>query len=134
MVGAKSRRARNAACASRAPPLPHLPSPRMSGKLKPDVQSLGYSPANPTRRTIAKFGKVWASYCLFTFGLLLYLSLPYTFNHRRNATPSRNPAYLIKAENGVVASENIVCSEIGVNVLKDGKQAVICCNNNINVC
>jgi gamma-glutamyltranspeptidase/glutathione hydrolase/leukotriene-C4 hydrolase len=37
---------------------------------------------------------------------------------------SRNPAYLIKVQNGAVASENKRCSEIGVDVLKDGGNAV----------
>lgn len=37
---------------------------------------------------------------------------------------ARNPAYLIKAKNGAVASENIVCSDIGVDVLKEGGNAV----------
>lgn len=37
---------------------------------------------------------------------------------------SRNPAYLIQARNGAVASENKRCSDIGVDVLKDGGNAV----------
>ena len=36
----------------------------------------------------------------------------------------RNPAYLIKARNGAVASENKRCSDIGVDVLKEGGNAV----------
>ncbi|KAI0076121.1 gamma-glutamyltranspeptidase [Panus rudis PR-1116 ss-1] len=36
----------------------------------------------------------------------------------------RNPAYLIKARNGAVASENEICSKIGVQTLKDGGNAV----------
>ncbi|QRV94040.1 gamma-glutamyltranspeptidase [Ceratobasidium sp. AG-Ba] len=36
----------------------------------------------------------------------------------------RNPAYLINAEHGAVASEAKICSEIGVDVLKDGGNAV----------
>ena len=36
----------------------------------------------------------------------------------------RNPAYLIKAYNGAVASENKLCSELGVSVLKQGGNAV----------
>ncbi|KAI0311986.1 gamma-glutamyltranspeptidase [Amylostereum chailletii] len=38
--------------------------------------------------------------------------------------PHRNPAYLVKADHGAVASENSVCSSIGVDVLKDGGNAV----------
>lgn len=37
---------------------------------------------------------------------------------------ARNPAYLIHAHNGAVASENKRCSDIGVEVLKDGGNAV----------
>lgn len=36
----------------------------------------------------------------------------------------RNPAYLVKAYRGVVASENEECSKIGVDVLKEGGNAV----------
>ncbi|CAE6452411.1 unnamed protein product [Rhizoctonia solani] len=36
----------------------------------------------------------------------------------------RNPAYLIKAEHGAVASEAQVCSQVGVDVLKDGGNAI----------
>jgi gamma-glutamyltranspeptidase/glutathione hydrolase/leukotriene-C4 hydrolase len=39
-------------------------------------------------------------------------------------TEGRNPSYLIKAKSGAVASENEVCSEIGVDTLKDGGNAV----------
>ena len=36
----------------------------------------------------------------------------------------RNPAYLIKAKHGAVASENVLCSNIGVGILKEGGNAV----------
>lgn len=36
----------------------------------------------------------------------------------------RNPAWLIKAKHGAVASENELCSDIGVGVLKKGGNAV----------
>ncbi|TFY78553.1 hypothetical protein EWM64_g5458 [Hericium alpestre] len=42
----------------------------------------------------------------------------------KNAPEHYNPAYLIKAERGAVASENEVCSKIGVDVMKDGGNAV----------
>src|SRR6266511_3013593 len=41
-----------------------------------------------------------------------------------NTLPQRNPSYLIRARNGAVASENRRCSVIGVDVLKDGGNAV----------
>lgn len=37
---------------------------------------------------------------------------------------ARNPAFLIKAKHGAVASENEVCSDIGVDTLKKGGNAV----------
>lgn len=36
----------------------------------------------------------------------------------------RNPAHLIEAEHGAVASENELCSQTGIKVLKDGGNAV----------
>jgi hypothetical protein len=39
-------------------------------------------------------------------------------------TATRNPAYIIKAKSGAVASENIVCSNLGVDVMKDGGNAI----------
>ncbi|ETW81007.1 hypothetical protein HETIRDRAFT_155010 [Heterobasidion irregulare TC 32-1] len=39
-------------------------------------------------------------------------------------TVESNPAYLIEASHGAVASENVVCSNIGVDILKDGGNAV----------
>ena len=38
--------------------------------------------------------------------------------------PKRNTAYLIRAAHGAVATENKLCSDIGVDVLKDGGNAV----------
>ena len=37
---------------------------------------------------------------------------------------ARNPAYRIKAKFGAVASENIICSALGVDIMKDGGNAV----------
>jgi gamma-glutamyltranspeptidase/glutathione hydrolase/leukotriene-C4 hydrolase len=59
--------------------------------------------------------------------ILLLLSRNVSLSYRSgHATPSivRNPAYLITADHGAVASENKRCSDIGVNVLKDGGNAV----------
>ncbi|KAJ4483462.1 nucleophile aminohydrolase [Lentinula aciculospora] len=36
----------------------------------------------------------------------------------------RNPSYLIEAQNGAVASENVRCSEMGVQIMKEGGNAV----------
>ncbi|EIW63497.1 gamma-glutamyltranspeptidase [Trametes versicolor FP-101664 SS1] len=52
--------------------------------------------------------------------------LPALHKSSRTRVPSagRNPAYLVRATNGAVASENELCSDIGVNILKDGGNAV----------
>ena len=45
---------------------------------------------------------------------------------QRTRVPSgtRNPAYLVRATHVAVASENVLCSEIGVDTLKAGGNAV----------
>lgn len=43
----------------------------------------------------------------------------------QRANPAhRNPAYLIKAKHAAVASEDSLCSNLGVQILKDGGNAV----------
>ncbi|KAF8556134.1 gamma-glutamyltranspeptidase [Imleria badia] len=42
----------------------------------------------------------------------------------RSPAVGRNPAYLITADHGAVAAENRRCSDIGVDVLKDGGNAI----------
>lgn len=44
----------------------------------------------------------------------------------RTRVPSagKNPAYIIRATHGAVASENELCSKIGVNIMKTGGNAV----------
>ncbi|GBE81194.1 Gamma-glutamyltranspeptidase 1 [Sparassis crispa] len=45
-------------------------------------------------------------------------------SRRRAPSNTRNPAYIVEATNGAVASENEVCSQIGVDTLKLGGNAV----------
>ncbi len=42
----------------------------------------------------------------------------------RVPSASKNPAYIIRATHGAVASENELCSQIGVNTMKAGGNAV----------
>lgn len=60
--------------------------------------------------------------CLAT--LLLQRYQPPRHLHAHPQTQTRNPAYLIEAEHGAVATENKRCSDIGVDVLKEGGNAV----------
>ncbi|KAG1751511.1 gamma-glutamyltranspeptidase [Suillus paluster] len=57
-------------------------------------------------------------------GLLLQRYQPHRHTHTQPQTQSRNPAYLIEAEHGAVASENKRCSDIGIDVLKEGGNAI----------
>lgn len=79
--------------------------------------------------SLAVVGAISLLGCIVTTSLLLdatqHPTGPYPAPPSRSAEDSiRNPAYLIKAKNGAVASENVVCSNIGVDVLKDGGNAV----------
>ncbi|TFK25723.1 gamma-glutamyltranspeptidase [Coprinopsis marcescibilis] len=84
--------------------------------------------------------KYWALHIALFFGIALCTSTVFhnaTSNLHTARVPSvqllahefpvgvtRNPAYLIKAYNGAVASENRLCSDLGVSVLKQGGNAV----------
>lgn len=37
---------------------------------------------------------------------------------------TRNPAYLIEAKHGAVSSEHVRCSNMGIDVLKEGGNAI----------
>jgi gamma-glutamyltranspeptidase / glutathione hydrolase / leukotriene-C4 hydrolase len=66
--------------------------------------------------------------------ILFLLVVTVTFSGRRHVVHHpgtkevdhslRNPAYLIKAKHGAVASENVLCSNIGVEIMKEGGNAV----------
>ena len=51
-------------------------------------------------------------------------SLSWSYSVYSSEPVYRNPAYLIKAKSGAVASENIVCSDLGVDIMKEGGNAV----------
>ncbi|KAG5219586.1 gamma-glutamyltranspeptidase [Salix suchowensis] len=63
---------------------------------------------------------------LCAVGLLYFSSGLYgACGHRSGShSGSQNPAYLIEARHGAVASENKLCSDIGVQTLKSGGNAV----------
>ena len=65
---------------------------------------------------------------LFTLAVGVFLCVCLQTIHRDlpRRTPSfiRNPAYLISAKHGAVASENGRCSQIGIEVMKDGGNAI----------
>jgi gamma-glutamyltranspeptidase / glutathione hydrolase / leukotriene-C4 hydrolase len=75
--------------------------------------------------------RVWEALLIL---LLLIVTVTFRVSRRRQVIPHlgaeevdhslRNPAYLIKAKHGAVASENVLCSNIGVEILKEGGNAV----------
>lgn len=79
------------------------------------------TPRSTTRRQslLGAFVLLWILYnALSDFRAL------YRWYTRAPEASLRNPSYLIEATNGAVASENKRCSEIGVNIMKDGGNAV----------
>lgn len=46
------------------------------------------------------------------------------YARRRAPSYTANPAYIVEAKNGAVATENVLCSEMGVDILKIGGNAV----------
>lgn len=94
----------------------------LPGPYEPSDQTRHLARATPFLRILA------ALLLLLTTGR--YLSLKFAHHPHGLSTPSstngygKNPAYLIEAEHGAVASENERCSIIGVDVLKDGGNAV----------
>lgn len=61
------------------------------------------------------------SLAIFFIGFCLFLTCKsWSSTHET----LRNPAYLIEAQHGAVASENERCSNIGVAILKEGGNAV----------
>ncbi|CAL1707127.1 unnamed protein product [Somion occarium] len=65
-----------------------------------------------------------AAITVFTLCLLLQPRHIFQADGSRSRGYTRNPAYLIKARHGAVASENEICSNIGVDTLKAGGNAV----------
>ncbi|KAI9463549.1 gamma-glutamyltranspeptidase [Lactarius psammicola] len=58
------------------------------------------------------------------YGTHRYFSRPPRTSLQRASPAHRNPAYLIEAKHAAVASENELCSNVGVQILKDGGNAV----------
>lgn len=94
----------------------------LPGPCEPSDQTRRLARGTPFLRILA------ALLLLLTAGR--YLSLQCAHHLPGLSTPSstseygKNPAYLIEADHGAVASENERCSIIGVDVLKDGGNAV----------
>ena len=104
-------------------PSPSFKSKRHS-KLEPNLPT--YVRAPQIRRTTHTFGRMRQAAVIIgcVVVALLFGGLSYGYSVHRSQDVARNPAYLIKAKSGAVASENILCSEIGVDVMKDGGNAV----------
>jgi gamma-glutamyltranspeptidase/glutathione hydrolase/leukotriene-C4 hydrolase len=58
------------------------------------------------------------------FALFAYCTNAISGSQSPELAVERNPSFLIRARHGAVASENKRCSDIGVDVLKEGGNAV----------
>jgi len=109
---------------------PQPMSPSLSSKSKRHSKLESDLPthvrSSQTCRTVHTLGRVRQAVIIVTcVGIALLfggLSCGHSVRHPQDV--ARNPAYLIRARSGAVASENIICSEIGVDVMKDGGNAV----------
>lgn len=81
------------------------------------------SDAYPTPQSFGRVRQVAIIIACLGIALLLGgLFRGRSLHHSQDA--AGNPAYRIRAKFGAVASENIVCSNLGVDVMKDGGNAV----------
>ncbi|KAJ7462294.1 gamma-glutamyltranspeptidase-domain-containing protein [Mycena galericulata] len=77
------------------------------------------SPAASNKDTRTRRRAFRATVLLCALGLLYHLVPP-----SPHIGVGGNPAFLIKARNGAVATENVLCSNLGVDILKAGGNAV----------
>ena len=105
-------------------PSPFSPKSKRRSKLESDLPT--HIRSFETHGTAHAFARVRQAVILVTcVGIALSFGgffCGHSSHHSRDTT--RNPAYLIKAKSGAVASENIQCSEIGVDAMKDGGNAI----------
>lgn len=94
-------------------------------KASPDDALPLYADSRARARVTSSWKRVFlvvGSLCLIS---LLVHSTPLSCLHSSHRSEIlRNPAYLITADHGAVAAENKRCSDIGVDVLKDGGSAI----------
>ncbi|KAJ7178528.1 gamma-glutamyltranspeptidase [Mycena crocata] len=77
-------------------------------------------PSQETRKSPRRAILKVAAFCT----LLGFVYIHSTTPLRPNIGVGGNPAYLIEARHGAVATENVICSDIGVDILKAGGNAV----------
>lgn len=97
------------------------------GLSETDLELPLYSGRRDRSRSRRNLLIIFATLCalgLFSRSNILYGNTLQGDHPNTGSTGSRNPAYLIQVKHGAVASENERCSIIGVNVLKDGGNAV----------
>ncbi|KAJ8514465.1 hypothetical protein ONZ45_g8022 [Pleurotus djamor] len=100
--------------------VPVVLEPKLSGH----ISSQRISRRTGIRRstTLVAFLSLLSLYCLFQ-GIPRVSQRKHSTSHR-TYSGTNNPAYLITARHGAVASENKICSNIGVETLKRGGNAV----------
>ncbi|KAF8161066.1 gamma-glutamyltranspeptidase [Crassisporium funariophilum] len=91
------------------------------GELLPFPYALSTPRASPSTYRLTRIA--WLTFAGIAILVLYHDCVAFLSSHHKSPAP-RNPAYLIHAQNGAVASENQRCSNIGVDVLKEGGNAV----------
>ncbi|KAH8083772.1 gamma-glutamyltranspeptidase [Cristinia sonorae] len=82
-------------------------------------------PAKSSRSKQHGLRRFLVALALLCISIIVYRKHVVSYLTRQEGLPAaRNPAYLIHAKHGAVASENKLCSDIGVETLKAGGNAV----------
>jgi hypothetical protein len=97
------------------------------GRRKPSLLDEPPQPLFPPSVSMTRPRRAVFLCSLFFFAFVVY-NRPYPEGTRGSPSydPSldRNPSFLVRARHGAVAAENKRCSDIGVDVLKEGGNAV----------
>ncbi|KAF9415891.1 hypothetical protein BGZ94_010364, partial [Podila epigama] len=100
------------------------PNRRLSGNGSNNNGGTSNNSSNNNKRALTEHARKRIIISLAALSGLLLVILGATLAKKIGSAPERNTPHLIRAKHGAVATEEIHCSEIGVQVLKDGGNAV----------
>ncbi|KAF9373642.1 hypothetical protein CPB97_000409 [Podila verticillata] len=105
---------------------PQETSALLGGHRRSSNAQNGKRPGGNGKRSLTDDARKKIIFALTSISGALLVILAVTLVHKIGGAPNveRNTPYLIRAKHGAVATEEIHCSEIGVQVLKDGGNAV----------
>lgn len=94
------------------------------GKFDPLSEELPLYTSHASKRGYANGWRIRLLTLAVAVLFVLFLQNSHQCRNSPHPTLTRNPAYPISAKHGAVASENERCSQIGIEVMRDGGNAV----------